>query len=283
VDQALHTPEAIANKTERNELASLLEAHRLSEAEGEMQARRILGITSFQVQVPAPYQGKDFPAAHQPGRLSKQAAKEALQRLYKAVEGKSAEEVGKALEETPQLDINESRATGKNAVEGTVLHVASRKNLSEVVEILLGHAGVNVNQRNTYGSTALLMACLTNSVAVVKILVAHPQVDVNIADKDGGSPLWWAAYKGHLEVVELLLASNKEVHLEVLTGCARVTKTPEQMAGDSGHSEIEGLLRCYRQDRVKATRDLRDKRKKSSDEGKPEERKHLKSEDVEMQ
>jgi len=306
MDQALHTPEVIADKVERTELVWLLEAHRTSVEEGERQAREILGITSFLVQGPdsrlkaataakaattaALLQTKQTAAkAATTAALlqTKQTAKEALQRVYQAVDANDADEVGKILEQTSQLNLNEGRPSDKKmGIEGTVLHIACRKNQPEVVTVLLGHAGVNVNQRNSYGSTPLLTACVCNNVKVVKILLAHPQVDVNITDQEGGSPLWWMAYKGYLEVVELLLASSKEVLLEVPTTCAGVSKTPEQMANSSGHFEVEQLLRGYRLDRGKVVKELQEKeakRKNTTEERDPEDKKRQKHDEEERE
>ena len=234
--------------------------------------------------MPTPYQVR-LAAAEAVLLQIKRTGKESLQRVYQAVDANDADEVWKILEQTSQLNINEGRSTDKKArIEGTVLHVACRRNQPEVVTVLLGHAGVNVNQRNSYGSTPLLTACLSNNVKVVKILLGHLQVDVNITDKDGASPLWWMAHKGNLEMVELLLASSKDVHLGASTTCAGVSKTPEQMANSSGHFEVEELLRGYRLDRAKMVKELREKeakRKNTTEEREPEDRKRQRYEEGE--
>ena len=68
----------------------------------------------------------------------------------------------------------------------TDLYKACEKGHVAVVERLLAHDAIDVNQGTTdeYGTTPLYMACQKNHEAVVERLLAHDAINVNQAKDD---------------------------------------------------------------------------------------------------
>ena len=76
-----------------------------------------------------------------------------------------------------------------------------------MVQVLLVHPGINVNQaRTNYGDTHHYVASQEGHVEVVKALLAQPNINVNQARTDlewkGISPLLIASFTRHAEVVK---------------------------------------------------------------------------------
>ncbi len=45
---------------------------------------------------------------------------------------------------------------------------------------------------------------------IVEILLQHERIEINQQDKRGSTALKWASYKGHKEIVQMLEAKEKE-------------------------------------------------------------------------
>ncbi|KAI2494853.1 serine/threonine kinase [Fragilaria crotonensis] len=74
---------------------------------------------------------------------------------------------------------------------------------------LLNHNGVDVNIKNDHGgNTALIHASYYGYLEVVRVLLGKEGVDVNIKSNDGFTALIRASYYGYLEVVRTLLNHN---------------------------------------------------------------------------
>ena len=81
--------------------------------------------------------------------------------------------------------------------QDSALHIASRKNYTEVAKRLLD-AGVGVNLTNGLNQTALSIASNEGHTAVATLLIKN-RADVNLADKYGRTPLHWASLTGHTD------------------------------------------------------------------------------------
>ena len=81
----------------------------------------------------------------------------------------------------------------------------SRKGFEKVVELLLGHRDLLVNQGNNAGTTPLLMAAATGRKRVLRKLLQHKDIKVNQANNDGKIPLQMAVLRGHDKVRNTLL------------------------------------------------------------------------------
>ena len=83
-------------------------------------------------------------------------------------------------------------------------YIASQPH-AEVVSLLLGKEGVDVNQATNDGATPLFIASQCRGVS---LLLGKEGIDVNQAANDGATPLYIASQKGHAEVVSLLLGKE---------------------------------------------------------------------------
>jgi hypothetical protein len=77
----------------------------------------------------------------------------------------------------------------------TPLFLASEKNHTEVVELLLAHDGVDPNRSTTdlTADTPLVVATRNGNITVVKALLAHPRIKPNKPRMDTGTTALWKA------------------------------------------------------------------------------------------
>lgn len=78
-----------------------------------------------------------------------------------------------------------------------------------MVELLLKHEKIDVNQAVDTGWTLLHIASQEGQSAVVKFLLKHDNINVNQATNEGMAPLQIAV--NHPEVVELLRAHEVRI------------------------------------------------------------------------
>ena len=126
--------------------------------------------------------------------------------------------------------------------ESVVVWYASGSGHADVVSLLLGVPGVNVNVvHSAHGDTALFQACQNGFSNVVRVLLAAGNVDINKqADEDDSfCPLFTACAQGHTEIVKLLLA-RKEIHVNQSSSYRG--GTPLFVASLAGNTEIVQLL-----------------------------------------
>ena len=56
---------------------------------------------------------------------------------------------------------------------------------SEIVDILCGVKGIDVNPKDYLGRTPLMVACITGNEAAVRSLCAQPEIDLYCKDNEG--------------------------------------------------------------------------------------------------
>ena len=100
----------------------------------------------------------------------------------------------------PGIDVNNGYQSGI-----TPLYIAARENHASVIRIFLGIPHLDVN-KIVGGETALLIGAEKGYLEVISLLLQHPLIDTNI-DKRGnqGSALFLASKNGFTEIVRLLL------------------------------------------------------------------------------
>ncbi|PNH09853.1 Tankyrase-1 [Tetrabaena socialis] len=99
------------------------------------------------------------------------------------------------------------------------LHLAADYNRSgAAVQVLLNHAGIDVNAPNARGRTPLYKACARGSVRCAKLLLAHPQVDVDAGDC---TPLFAAIRAESPQLVWTLLGAGAKADGSVRSGSGR--------------------------------------------------------------
>ena len=101
-----------------------------------------------------------------------------------------------------------------------------------------------LNWRDGSGYTPLYIACCYDHHEVVSVLIGTAGIDLNLADIDGWSPLWRAAYWGRTQSVRVLL-SAKERGLDLNQKPTRwdhIGKTPLRIARERNKAEVVALL-----------------------------------------
>ena len=90
------------------------------------------------------------------------------------------------------------------------LSLAARDGHVAIVEVLLAHGSVYLNQASSeFGGTALYMSCTHGTSTICGILLRQDGIEVNRARTGGGAtPLYAACSSGHTEVVKMLLAHD---------------------------------------------------------------------------
>jgi ankyrin repeat protein len=129
------------------------------------------------------------------------------------------------------FDLNTTDASGQNG-----LYLALREQQLEVVDFLVRHPKVNVDQRNPKDETPLMYAVLKGHFDVARALVARG-ADVN---KPGWAPLHYAATyadEGAVQQVQWLLDNHAYIDAESPNGT-----TPLMMAAQYGSEEVLRLL-----------------------------------------
>lgn len=89
----------------------------------------------------------------------------------------------------------------------TALHIAAKKNHSQIVSILL-KSGLNPNIKNSAGQTALHEAAKEGCIDVVRKLINFQGVDINIKDNNGNSPISLARLNCQKVVHSYMLAQQ---------------------------------------------------------------------------
>lgn len=101
----------------------------------------------------------------------------------------------------PQADVNASNQYGQN-----VLHIATRRGRTGMVQHLLGAPNLLVNAANYYGATALHIAASRGLVGIIRLLLGAPSIAVNTTtNEERQTALHWAAKSRQAQTVALLL------------------------------------------------------------------------------
>ena len=88
------------------------------------------------------------------------------------------------------------------------LHLAARRGNGEIVNVLLDHASVHVDAKDSSGNTALHLACSGGHRNVCQILLNFG-ADITEISADKMTPLHCAIQNGHSEVAKMLLNRGK--------------------------------------------------------------------------
>ena len=91
-----------------------------------------------------------------------------------------------------------------------VLSHASSNGCYEIVRLLLGVEGIDVNMKTSSGYTALTLASMNGHREIVQLLLGVEGIDVNVKDHGGDTALAIASSKGHKEIVQLLQRFSRE-------------------------------------------------------------------------
>ena len=90
----------------------------------------------------------------------------------------------------------------------TPLHIAARRNMVSIVEMLLACQDVDPNAKNAGGETALITACSSDCFECTQILLTIQGCDLNKQDNEGNTALHVAVHHGNSDLVRILLCNH---------------------------------------------------------------------------
>lgn len=156
-----------------------------------------------------------------------------------------------------------------NQSSSAPLHEACRHNDVAMARVLL-EAGADVDFTNCYNTTPLMYSIKYGSTALVSLLLAY-KPDLNKISFIGAAAIHWAVWPGRADVMRLIIQAGADVNHMMQTGsnplhCAATggqfyivkcllqhgadftmrdqdNSTPLQIAEQSEHSDIAGLIR----------------------------------------
>lgn len=131
--------------------------------------------------------------------------------LFEAVESNQEDAVELLLLQD-SLTINALDAKQSNR---TALMLAADLGFSNTLDLLLGHADIDVNLQDVFGHTALSLATKKGHKCIVSSLLEKAQVDIDLVDRiSGSSSLIHAAARDHCGILELLLRKGADPMLK---------------------------------------------------------------------
>lgn len=175
--------------------------------------------------------------------------------LFEAVEGQHEEVIELFLETKPfDLEIN---LTNPREFRRTALMLAVRKNLKDIVMLLLQYPGINVNAQDANGWTALYIAVKFDYEELVELLL-NANADIDLQDKqEGRSALRCAAERNQISILERLLKSGAELNLQDKRGGTAMLRAVKQGKLESLQAmmryneglHFEAIMRCVDKDK----------------------------------
>jgi len=128
----------------------------------------------------------------------------------------------------------------------TTLLQATHRGMVSVVEALLAQYDPTahpeyLNAPSDEGITPLIAASSEGHVEIIKLLLGQSGIDVNVKDKDGTNSLMAASARGHADAVELLLKAGASVNEQNIDGHTAL------MFAYNGKNQVETLWERYHQ------------------------------------
>ncbi|XP_011496620.1 PREDICTED: ankyrin repeat domain-containing protein EMB506, chloroplastic-like [Ceratosolen solmsi marchali] len=91
------------------------------------------------------------------------------------------------------------------------LHLAAMYDHTKMLEYLLAHQGIGVDDPDSSGTTALHVAAFRKNIAAMELLLRYG-ADPRVKSHEGLSPMFFAIRSGSIEAVELLASHGCDVN-----------------------------------------------------------------------
>ena len=165
--------------------------------------------------------------------------KKVEEKLYEEAFNGTVGEVKSLFLKHPEVNVNYSHESGEGKA---ALHHACEAGHVAIVDILLSHPDIDVNQKTHTGKTPFFYACFYGKTSCVRAMLHDARVSINERETDGYTPLCWAAFHGYVEVIRVMIASGRELDL----GKPGEKGDAVGEAGGQQRHEVEELLKRYR-------------------------------------
>ena len=110
--------------------------------------------------------------------------------------------------ETAKLLIQRGANPALTSTNGsTALHFAARRGNDQVAELLVHHAKVDINSKDSAHMTPLHLACVSGNTDISRMLLDHG-ADIRAKSTELMTPLHTAVYHGSSEVAALILKAG---------------------------------------------------------------------------
>ena len=166
--------------------------------------------------------------------------------LHIAVETAKESHVSTLLDKNVQVNVTDAAQTdyvnARNSQYETPLHIASERGLVEIAKILIQTKKVKVNEQDAEDWTSLHRASYHNNKEIVELLLGCDGIDVNkvAENSDKWTPLHAAAKTGNKDIVVRLLDAGAQLSMEVVE--ARRGDRPLTLAAFNGCYDMCKIL-----------------------------------------
>jgi len=121
------------------------------------------------------------------------------------------------------------------------------RNNIDIINNLLKHPNIDVNQSDNYGKTPLIEAIETKNIDIINALLNHPDIDVNKSDKYGITPLIDAIETKNIDIISALLKNpNIDVNKSDNYGKTPLTVAIEILDKDSDIIKLILLIKSIK-------------------------------------
>jgi len=127
--------------------------------------------------------------------------------FYELVLARKEDEAVSFLKNNPGIDVNFQISS----TEPFPLYIAALSGMTQVVKIILGHPGVEVNCKSYDDHVALSVACRRRRMDIVRFLLEDPRVDATLYDYKKRTPLFHSVLFENHDAVKFLIASGKDL------------------------------------------------------------------------
>jgi ankyrin repeat protein len=140
----------------------------------------------------------------------------------------------------------------------TAFYCACYRGHVDIVQVLMAHPDIDINQKGHIGRTPFFMACNNGHSSIVRMFLNDSRlITINDRNDFGYTPLSEAVCCGKLEVIKWMISSGRELDL----GEGKLRSDALQLARNENNTEINteivSLLERFKKDQVKTRYEIR--------------------------